>query len=111
MLTGKDVDGNAIEFSEANIDKAEDGQTMSTSGTILSWISGSTPTYIKSVPDGTYTLHEEAAPNGYTKTTDIIFVVENGKVIEINGEEIEATSSVIMTDELSEITVNKYDIT
>ena len=35
---------------------------------------------MKNLPDGTYTLHEVVAPDGYEVATDIIFTIENGVV-------------------------------
>ncbi|MDE6519151.1 MAG: choice-of-anchor A family protein, partial [Ruminococcus sp.] len=48
--------------------------------TELKWITGKEYLTIKNIPDGTYTYHEESAPTGYEKSTDITFDVENGVI-------------------------------
>ncbi|MBO7452281.1 MAG: hypothetical protein J6U54_18285, partial [Clostridiales bacterium] len=45
-------------------------------------MSSSNPTLIKNLPDGKYTLVEDAAPAGYDVSTNITFVIENGKVVD-----------------------------
>ena len=96
-LTGKDADGNDIVFDVANVILGTDAQLTSESGTRLTWISGTSSTFVRSLPNGTYTLHEEAAPNGYRVATDITFTIENGKVI--GGSEVTG-NTVTMIDEM-----------
>ena len=57
-------------------------QDVSVTNTLISFRSGSNPAVITDLPDGTYTMHEETAPNGYLTATDITFVVENGVVLD-----------------------------
>ena len=55
-------------------------QDVSITNTLISFRSGNSPAVITDLPDGTYTMHEEAAPSGYEVATDITFVIENGVV-------------------------------
>ncbi len=109
-LTGKDADGDTIIFSEGSLNVAEDGQSISASGATLAWKSGSAPTDLKNIPDGIYILHEEAAPNGFLKASDIEFTVDQGKVVTIDGSPA-SENLVTMVDELSVLTINKFEIT
>ena len=52
------------------------GTAMKTSGEELTWISGNGVTTVNNLPNGTYTLHEVSAPNGYEVATDITFVLK-----------------------------------
>ncbi|MBR6792024.1 MAG: hypothetical protein IKM49_02750, partial [Ruminococcus sp.] len=91
-LTGKTASGEDITFSTNDVILgAEASFSDNNSATALSWISGNTPTSIKNLPDGIYTLHEEVAPEGYEVATDITFVVENGAVTTIN--DVSSTSN------------------
>lgn len=109
-LTGKDVNGNDIVFSLDNVAVGEDGKLISTEDTPeVKWISGSTPTYISNIADGTYTLHEVSAPNGYEVATDIAFTVTNGVV---TGETVVNSDTVVMIDErkVADVKISKQDV-
>lgn len=55
--------------------------TDSDGNVVDEWVSGSTPHEVTLKP-GTYTLHEEAAPDGFDVVTEITFTVtEDGKII------------------------------
>ena len=73
-LTGKDKAGNEIQFSKEQIVLGKDAEKISSSGDALIWKSGTEPTNVK-ISDGTYVLHELAAPTGYEVATDIRFVI------------------------------------
>ncbi|SEK67914.1 hypothetical protein SAMN02910353_01066 [Ruminococcus sp. YRD2003] len=92
-LTGVKNDGSAVEFSSESIQVA-DGQLINGVGSSLVWICGAEATIVLA-EDGTYTLHEEAAPAGYLLADDIVFVVSGGKVT-VSGADAE---SVDMVDE------------
>ena len=99
-LTGTDSSGNAIQF-HVDVELGTEATLISGAGTELSWISGSTSTLIKGLQDGTYTLHEEAAPSGYLVTTDITFTIENGAVTggsEADGNKITMIDDMNTTD-------------
>ena len=52
---------------------------------------------VRGLADGTYVLHEVAAPSGYEVTTDITFTIENGRVTGVTGVE---SNSVTMIDDM-----------
>ena len=109
-LTGKDADGNDIVFALENVKPGQNAELItSEDGTELTWLSGSTPTYVKNLPDGTYVLHEVAAPSGYEVTTDMTFTVENG---EISGDVGVDSTSVTMMDDMikTDVTISKENI-
>ncbi|WP_295152422.1 collagen binding domain-containing protein, partial [uncultured Ruminococcus sp.] len=108
-LTGKDADNKAILFTKDNFD----ADAISDDGETITWTSGKTPTEIKGLPNGTYTMHEETAPSGYQTTTDITFKVEGGKVtvVGVNGKVVNG-NTVVMTDDMNtKVVINKYDLT
>ena len=106
-LTGKDAEGNDVIFDITNITLGREAQLISTEdGTSLTWISGSTSTFVNGLGDGTYVLHEVAAPSGYEVTTDIIFTIEDGQ---LSGEVGVQSSSVTMIDDmvLTDVEISK----
>ena len=77
--------------------------------TIAEWISGTTSKTIAMPEDGTYTLTEITAPDGYEVAESITFVIESGKII--SGSEFE--NQVIMYDapKNKSILISKKDFT
>ena len=61
------------------------GLEVSADGKTLSWNSGTSATTIGNLPNGKYTLHEEAAPAGFAVANDFKFVVNDGKVYKEDG--------------------------
>ena len=112
-LTGKDSRGNDVVFKVADAALGE-GAKLNTEadGTTLEWVSGKTATTVKNLPDGSYTLHEEAAPNGYTVANDMIFEIAGGKLTKIMGKDVaEGTETVQMIDEkIVEVKISKADV-
>ena len=109
-LTGKDSDGNAIELDLSEITLGKDASLVTKeNGTEITWISGSTPTFIGNLVNGVYTLHEVASPTGYEVTTDIVFTVNDGQ---ITGETSVSGSKVTMIDGyiLSDVTISKQNV-
>ena len=106
-LTGKDAEGNDVIFDITNITLGREAQLISTEdGTSLTWISGSTSTFVNGLGDGTYVLHEVAAPSGYEVTTDITFTIKDGQ---LSGEVGVQSSSVTMIDDmvLTDVEISK----
>ena len=96
MLSGKDLTGKDIIFELNNVTAGKDGEIVSKNDTTeLKWVSGTTNTYVKGLPDGTYLMHEEATPDDskYTVATDIEFTITNGNV-KVTSEDV----SVLGTD-------------
>ena len=79
---GADSDAAPIEWRSGDDGFEEDGKTVR-------------PHYVKLRP-GSYVLHEEGAPEGFVKASDVPFeVTEDGRVL-VEGREEDA---VVMTDE------------
>ena len=109
---GEELPGAVITVldSEGNVAKTVKGEE-------LTWTSTTEPKVIEGLPAGEYVMHEDTAPAGYTLTNDIRFKVEadTGKVtiLEINGEAVEQEaedSTVVMVDELTDISISKQDL-
>ena len=111
-MTKNDIGGEEIEGAEMTVID-ENNETVD------SWTSTKEPHKISGLEEGkTYTLHEEIAPDGYVKATDIEFTVTTDKetqtiemidkVVDItktdlvNGEEIEG-AELVVTDESGNI--------
>ena len=109
-LTGTDKTGKPIDFKAGCMELGTGAESISASGEKLAWISGTGATNIKDLPDGTYKLYEEAAPNGYLKATEMTFEIAGGKITKINGEAVTGTSTVTMIDhKLAETKISKQD--
>ena len=101
-LSGTLEDGTtAVVFTNANFELPGDaeGPKDFVSGTEYAWTSGTASTKIRNLPNGTYTLHEVAAPNGYETVSDIEFTLKDGKVL-IGGTE-QKDNKIVMVDDYS----------
>ena len=78
-LTGKDEAGKTISFTDDNV--AGTTATISDDKATITFVSGDAPTEIKDLADGTYTLTEKAAPEGYEIASSITFTIKDGKVV------------------------------
>ncbi len=96
---------DVVEGTGAKIETKTDGDE-------LKWISGTTETEIKNLPDGTYTLHEVTAPdaNGFKVANDMYFILENGEVYASDAQGTKGSkignSTIVMVDEYQPIDVN-----
>ncbi len=81
-LTGKDAEGKDIEFDLSDVVLGTGADMTQKTGTTkeIVFTSGTTPTYVKNLPDGSYTLKETNAPEGYEIATEITFTVKDGKI-------------------------------
>ncbi|MBO6298201.1 MAG: hypothetical protein J6N53_05090, partial [Lachnospiraceae bacterium] len=70
----------------------------------IEFVSGSTPTLIKNLPDGVYTLTEERAPKGYVVADEITFEIKDGKVVGTND------NKVVMIDEEAKSDIATYTV-
>ena len=80
-----------ITFSKQNVDGEEIAgakiQIKQNGKVISEWTSKQGQSHVIKLLPGTYTFHEEAAPNGYLKVTDFEFTIdENGKVTVKEGQ-------------------------
>lgn len=107
-ISGKDKNGNDVEFKDGDIELGKDAVFVKKTGTAASWISGTSATEIK-LTDGNYTLSEIAAPTGFVVATDIVFEIVDGKVVSVDGK---ATSdqTIIMIDEAIVTTTTTADV-
>ncbi len=118
-LTGKDAKGNDIEFDLTNV-KLGEGATGKTTGKAkaIEFKSGTTPTSIKNLPDGEYTLEEVNAPEGYKVATTIKFKIENGVATLISkgsevleGKDGKYTLTVIdEAEKTADLDISKKDV-
>ena len=105
------LSGDKAPYEEEDI--AEDA----TEGDAIVWITGEKNVKFVGLKDGTYTLRETVAPEDYTIANPMTFIIENGQLIEIDGEDVaeDATAEdkvVTMFDASNKsITISKRDIT
>lgn len=112
-ISKADVNGDEIEGAELKIYSGEKAE-----GTpVASWKSGDdgkdTNGKIKNhevtLEPGTYTLHEEGAPDGYVKASDITFTVDKNGKVTVDKKDV---SKVTMTDKWSdtEVVISKTNV-
>ena len=81
---------------------------------VESWVSEDQPHYIEMLPIGEYTLHEEAAPEGYLTAEDILFEVrDTGEIQKVSMKDgvtrVEITKTDIAGKELPGAKLTVYD--
>ncbi|WP_167937037.1 SpaA isopeptide-forming pilin-related protein [Clostridium perfringens] len=110
IISKQDLGGNELPGAEIQI-KNEDGSKI-----IENWISSDQEKHISLKP-GNYIFHEEAAPNGYLKVTDITFTVDNSgniKVVSFGKDDKVVTEGNKLTvtdkDDRKEIIISKQDL-
>ena len=99
-LTAVDGNNNPVNISNCNI-TGGGTRDNSYSGSGIRYTSGSTPTDIHGLPNGTYTLHEDSAPNSnYSVSTDIVFTLNNGTVttVSVQGDNSISGNTITMVD-------------
>ncbi len=106
FMTKEDVGGEEVEGATIQVID-EDGNIVD------EWVSTSEAHTISGLVEGkTYTLHEEAAPNGYYVANDIEFTISNDKVNEyytIVDEKILTDIQVIKIDAVTNQTIKNLD--
>ncbi len=102
---------DALKKTDVQISKVEAGQGTELAGAALtvtkegqdeavdSWTSDGTVHTVAGLTDGTYTLTELSAPDGYQKAESITFVIKDGKLVE-EGNDAIVDGVVKMADEL-----------
>ena len=112
-LTGKDTKNVAVTFTSTQIG-ADTSIAISTDGKTLSWTSDANGAKsIVNLPNGTYVMHEVAAPDGYEVATDITFEVANGKVTNVTGTTATSADSnvIVMVDKaLATVELSKKNV-
>ncbi|MEE5994470.1 MAG: SpaA isopeptide-forming pilin-related protein [Oscillospiraceae bacterium] len=96
----------------ANGDGADVSNATSTNDTFsknansVSFTSKDTETVIKGLAAGTYTLHEDTAPAGYSTTTDITFQIDKNGVVTV-GENV--VTNILVEDKINTMSISKID--
>ncbi|MBQ6230181.1 MAG: hypothetical protein IJJ74_03585, partial [Eubacterium sp.] len=109
-LTLTSNDDNTIDITKVTLgqDTSEGGvnatTAQTTSGTSFTWTSGTAPTTIGSLSNGSYTLSEDTAPLGYDCASAITFYVKDGKVYSDSGFNTEITNKTIVMEDAPEDT-------
>lgn len=111
-----DLDASSIKMTRANAQgNSETFEDYTIEGKTITFTSGNAPTKIYGLPNGSYTLHEEAAPNGYQVVTDFTFEIKDGSIITeqpTDREDITVNDAeLIIKDSASEIKISKRDVT
>ena len=86
--TGAELDGakmilTAVSNSSLRYLKVSGGKVgapVTQTAKTISWTSGNTPFVIEDLPDGTYTLEETVAPDGYDVITTTQFTISGGNI-------------------------------
>ncbi|CAI3274210.1 hypothetical protein CIRMBP1248_02146 [Enterococcus cecorum] len=100
-IAGKEIAGAQIELKQGN-------------EVVASWTSKAGESHKVKLAPGTYTFHEEAAPNGYLAVTDFTFTVKADGTVEL-GETSDAKiedGKLVVTDQVEkkEVVFSKQDI-
>ena len=109
VLPKEEVEKEVV-FSKVNVGREEIAgakiQIKDAQGNVVKeWTSKAGQSEIIKLKAGTYIFHEEAAPNGYLKVTDITFEVdEQGKVTvkNANGNEVKANENKLTVTDKTE---------
>ncbi|MDE6087330.1 MAG: choice-of-anchor A family protein, partial [Oscillospiraceae bacterium] len=115
----RDESGKGLAGAKLSLSGVKDDKTINLQGVKISvtglrtedssdekiiWMSSGTDQIrFEGLPDGTYTLREEEAPEGYQKADDITFTIENGSVTEYSSK----PGPFTLTDKKVSITVSK----
>ena len=110
IISKQDLGGNELPGAEIQI-KNESGDTV-----VEKWTSSNQEKHISLKP-GNYIFHEEAAPNGYLKVTDITFTVDNNgnvKVVSFGKDDKVVAEGNKLTvtdkDDTKEVIFSKQDL-
>ena len=100
--------GNELTGAELTVTRIVDINGDETNEVIESWTSDGSIHEVKGLTDGTYTLVEASAPEGYMVAEKIEFTIENGELVE--GENAK-NGTVTMTDEQkkTDVKISKVD--
>lgn len=108
--TGKPLVGAKLQLldSQGNILVIPDGK----GGTILcEWITDGTEKIFYRIPEGTYTLHEVSAPDGYVKFKDQKITITKNDYIENGKVNPNKVKKVTVEDAITQVEVDKTSIT
>ena len=94
--------GNELQGAELTVTRVVNIAGEEVDEVVESWTSDGTVHTVAGLTDGTYTLTEESAPNGYKVAESITFTIKDGKLVE--GEDVK-DGVVIMKDEQIKVNV------
>mgnify|MGYP002624709006 CR=1 FL=1 len=75
---------------------------------IIEFETGDAPTVVQFLPQGTYTLSEEDAPAGYTRSEPITFNISSSGAMTSSDIDV-VDHTLLMEDKKTDVTVNKVD--
>ena len=87
-----------------NVSGGKTGAAVTQTAKTISWTSGDAPFVIEQLPDGTYTLEETVAPNGYDVITTTQFTVNGGVVTKTTSN-----TDVTIADNATGVYVTAFD--
>ena len=87
-ISKEDVGGNTIGGANLSVKDAN-------GNVIASWTTVENENKAITITPGTYTLHEDSAPEGYTVASDIAFTVDENGIVTVDGKVVD---SVVMVD-------------
>ncbi|MEQ3453128.1 SpaA isopeptide-forming pilin-related protein, partial [Enterococcus cecorum] len=106
VFSKQDIAGKEIEGAQIELKQGEE--------VVSSWTSKASESHNVKLAPGTYTFHEEAAPNGYLAVTDFTFTLKADGTVEL-GKTSDAEikdGKLVVTDQLDkkEVVFSKQDI-
>ncbi|MBP0973663.1 MAG: hypothetical protein J5851_07150, partial [Oscillospiraceae bacterium] len=119
-ILDKATDTKVFEINKVDITgkKELEGATLElldSKGTVIdTWTSEIGKTWtVENLPEGTYTLRETVAPDGYTLATDTTFVIDKDGNIDKDKTTAKVSEAgvILVEDDLSDITISKKVIT
>ncbi|MCM1577594.1 MAG: SpaA isopeptide-forming pilin-related protein [Ruminococcus sp.] len=112
-VTGTDASGRTVNFSALGTVSA-DNDTLRITSRSISFTSKDSPTTVYGLPEGSYILHEEAAPAGYTVTQDFPFTIDGAGNVLITADDGTTArpkdNTVILNDARTYVVIKKSDI-
>lgn len=97
-----------IDLSNLTVTLGTDATLVEKTTDKITFISGTTDTIIKKLPQGTYTLTEVTAPAGYAVAETVTFkVTADGKIVDVDGNEI---TKVTMEDAPIVVKMSKKEL-
>ena len=80
-------------------------------GSKATWVSTNTPHKVSGLGAGTYYLVETTAPNGYSTSESILFVVkEDGTLTDINGKSLKDSKIVMQDKPINDVKTGMFGI-
>lgn len=108
-ITGRDSSGRVIDLSGAR-KTGGTGTDFTASASGVSFISGTEPTSIAGLPEGSYVLHETAAPAGYIVAQDIAFSIDSKGRVRLPDGGAAVDDKLIITNNRTYVILKKSDI-